>query len=353
MSIKLFAPLQIRDLTFRNRIFVAPMCQYSASDGVPNNWHLVHLGSRAVGGAALVIAEATSVTDIGRISPADLGIWNDKQVEAFKPITSFIKDQGAIPGIQLAHAGRKASTKIPWQGHGKVENGGWTPVGPSNTPFSASYPVPRELSTKEVEQVVTDFVTAARRAKEAGFQVVEIHMAHGYLLHEFLSPISNIRSDIYGGSLENRMRLPLKVAAAVREAWPSGWPVFVRISATDWAESGGWDVEQSVVLAKELKNIGIDMIDCSSGGTLERPVIPLGPGYQVPFAARIRKEAGIATSAVGLITTAKQSEAILENGEADAISMARELLRDPYFPMHAAKELGAEIQWPSQYLRAK
>ncbi|MGC3943692.1 MAG: NADH:flavin oxidoreductase/NADH oxidase [Chryseolinea sp.] len=353
MSAKLFAPLKIRDLTFRNRIFVAPMCQYSAKDGVPNNWHLVHLGSRAVGGAALVIAEATSVTDIGRISPADLGIWNDEQVEAFKPITAFIKDQGAIPGIQLAHAGRKASTKIPWQGHGKVDSGGWTPVGPSNTPFSATYPIPRELSAAEVEQVVSDFVTAAHRAKEAGFQVVEIHMAHGYLLHEFLSPISNVRTDMYGGSLENRMRLPLKVAAAVRDAWPSGWPVFVRISATDWAESGGWDVEQSVVLAKELKKIQIDMIDCSSGGTLERPVIPLGPGYQVPFSARIRKEANIATSAVGLITTAKQSESILENGEADAISMARELLRDPYFPMHAAKELGAEIQWPSQYLRAK
>lgn len=352
MSSKLFTPITLRELSFRNRIFVAPMCQYSAIDGVPNNWHLVHLGSRAVGGAALVIAEATAVADIGRISPADLGIWNDAQVEAFKPITTFIKEQGAVPGVQLAHAGRKASTKIPWKGSGKVEAGGWTPVAPSDIPFSATYPVPKALSTEEVETVVHDFVAAAKRAEAAGFQVVEIHMAHGYLLHEFLSPLSNQRKDEYGGSLENRMRLPLKVAKAVREVWPASWPVLVRISATDWAE-GGWDIDQSVALAKGLKAVGIDMIDCSSGGTVERPSIPLGPGYQVPFSARIRKEAGIPTSAVGLITTAAQSEAILANGEADAISMARELLRDPYFPMHAAKELGADISWPSQYLRAK
>ena len=352
MSTHLFSTLRLREVTFRNRIFVAPMCQYSAIEGVPNNWHLVHLGSRAVGGAALVIAEATAITDVGRISHADLGIWNDAQVEAFKPITKFINDQGAIAGIQLAHAGRKASTKIPWQGHGKVEEGAWTPVAPSGTPFSATYPIPRELSADEVEEVVRDFVSAANRAKEAGFQVIEIHMAHGYLLHEFLSPLSNQRQDIYGGSLDNRMRLPLKVAAAVRDAWPAEWPVFVRISATDWTE-GGWDVEQSVVLAKALKVIGIDMIDCSSGGNVERATIPLGPGYQVSFAARIRKEAAIPTSAVGLITSAKQAEAILENGEADAISMARELLRDPYFPMHAAKELGGEVHWPNQYVRAK
>jgi 2,4-dienoyl-CoA reductase-like NADH-dependent reductase (Old Yellow Enzyme family) len=352
MSVKLFSPIKLRELVFRNRIFVAPMCQYSAVDGVPNNWHLVHLGSRAVGGAALVIAEATAVTDIGRISPADLGIWNDAQTEAFKPITEFIKRQGALAGIQLAHAGRKASTKIPWQGHGKVDAGGWTPVAPSGTPFSATYPIPRELSLPELKQVVDDFVAAAKRAKEAGFQVVEIHMAHGYLLHEFLSPLSNERKDGYGGSLENRLRLPLEVAAAVRAAWPAEWPVIVRISATDWTE-GGWDVHQSVTLAKELKTIGIDMIDCSSGGNVERAAIPLGPGYQVSFAAQIKKEAQIATSAVGLITSAKQAEAILENEEADAISMARELLRDPYFPMHAARELGAEHQWPNQYLRAK
>lgn len=352
MSPKLFTPLPIRGLTFRNRIFVAPMCQYSAVDGVPNHWHLVHLGSRAVGGAALVIAEATAVTDIGRISAADLGIWNDVQVEAFKPITAFIQEQGAVAGIQLAHAGRKASTKIPWKGQGKAEEGGWTPVAPGALPFSDSYPIPRALAHEEVEQVVDDFVAAAARSLAAGFQVVEIHMAHGYLLHQFLSPLSNQRTDEYGGTLANRMRLPIKVAKAVREFWPEKWPVFVRISATDWAD-GGWDIQQSVELAKRLKETGIDMIDCSSGGTVARPVIPLGPGYQVPFAAQIRREVGIATSAVGLITTARQAEEILNNGEADAVSMARELLRDPYFPMHAAKELGVDIAWPNQYLRAK
>lgn len=352
MPATLFSTLQLRDLTFRNRIFVSPMCQYSAVDGVPNNWHLVHLGSRAVGGAALVIAEATAVTDIGRISHADLGIWNDEQAEAFKPITHFIKEQGAIAGIQLAHAGRKASTKIPWQGQGKVTEGAWTPVAPSDKPFSASYPIPRALTLSEIDDVVSDFVAAAKRALQAGFQVIEVHMAHGYLLHEFLSPLSNQRTDEYGGSLENRMRLPLRVAAAVREIWPARWPLFVRVSATDWAD-GGWDIEQSITLIKALKAIGIDLIDCSSGGTVERPVIPLGPGYQVPFSAQIRKETGIATSAVGLITSATQAEAILNNDEADAICMARELLRDPYFPMHAAKELGADVHWPSQYLRAK
>jgi len=352
MSAKLFSPLTLRELTFKNRIFVAPMCQYSAVDGVPNHWHLVHLGSRAVGGAAIVIAEATAITDIGRISPADLGIWNDEQVEAFKPITKFIREHGAVAGVQLAHAGRKASTKIPWQGSGKVEAGGWTPVAPSSVPFSATYPIPRALSGQEVDDVVTDFVEAARRALAAGFEVVEIHMAHGYLLHQFLSPLSNQRTDAYGGSLENRMRLPLRVAQAVRDFWPANLPVFVRISATDWAE-GGWDLNQTLELAKGLKSAGIDLIDCSSGGTVERPSIPLGPGYQVPFAARIRRDIGIPTSAVGLITTATQCETILQNEEADAISLARELLRDPYFPMHAAKELKSDTAWPSQYLRAK
>lgn len=352
MSALLFSPLTLRELTFKNRLFVAPMCQYSAVDGVPNDWHLVHLGSRAVGGAALVIAEATAVTDIGRISPADLGIWNDAQVEAFKPIAKFISEQGSVPGIQLAHAGRKASTEIPWKGHGKVETGGWTTVAPSEIPFSSSYPIPRPLSSVQVQAVIDDFVAAAQRAKAAGFQVVEIHMAHGYLLHQFLSPLSNQRTDDYGGPLANRMRLPLEVAKAVRRTWPSQWPVFVRISATDWFD-GGWDIHQSIELAKALKDAGIDMLDCSSGGTVERPAIPLGPGYQVPFAAEIRREGGIPTSAVGLITTARQAESILANGEADAISMAREFLRDPYFPMHAAKELGADITWPDQYLRAK
>ncbi len=355
MTAKLFTPLQLRELTFKNRIFVSPMCQYSAIDGVPNHWHLVNLGSRAVGGAALVTAEATAVKDIGRISPSDLGIWNDQQVEAFKPITQFILEQGAIPGIQLAHAGRKASTSIPWKGHGRVEvkDSGWVPEAPSAIPFSSTYHTPKEIPTTEIEGIVKSFVDATKRAEKAGFQVVEIHMAHGYLLHQFLSPLSNQRKDEYGGSLENRMRLPLKVAAAVRNAWPAKWPVMVRISATDWAPEGGWDPEQSVVLAKELKKIGIDMIDTSTGGILERPSIPLGPGYQVPFAEQIRKEAGIPTSAVGLITNAKQAEEILSKGKADAISLARELLRDPYFPLHAAKELGVEIVWPKQYERAK
>ncbi len=347
--------MQLRELTFKNRIFVSPMCQYSAVDGVPNHWHLINLGSRAVGGAALVTVEATAVKDIGRISPADLGIWNDKQVEAFKPITQFIKDQGAIPGIQLAHAGRKASTSIPWKGQGRVEvkDGGWTPEAPSAIPFSATYPVPKEIPTNEIDGIVKSFEDATKRAEAAGFEVVEIHMAHGYLLHEFLSPLSNQRKDEYGGSLENRMRLPLKVAAAVRKTWPTKWPVMVRISATDWAPEGGWDIEQSVVLAKELKKLDIDIIDTSSGGTLERPSIPLTAGYQVPFSERIRKEAGIPTSAVGLITTAKHAEEILTEGKADAISLAREMLRDPYFPLHAAKELGVNIAWPKQYERAK
>jgi 2,4-dienoyl-CoA reductase-like NADH-dependent reductase (Old Yellow Enzyme family) len=351
---KLFTPLSLRELTFKNRIFVSPMCQYSAVDGVPNNWHLVHLGGRAVGGAALVVVEATAVKDIGRISPDDLGIWNDQQMEAFKPITQFIVEQNAVPGIQLAHAGRKASTYTAWKGHGRVEtkDGGWTPEAPSAIPFSASYHVPKEIPSNEIESIVNDFVLAANRAEKAGFHVVEIHMAHGYLLHEFLSPLSNQRKDEYGGSLENRMRFPLKVATAVRKAWPSKWPVFVRISVTDWATEGGWDLEQSIVLVNELKKIGIDLIDCSTGGLLEKVSIPIGPGYQVQFASRIRQE-GVATSAVGLITNAKQAEEILSKEEADAISLARAFLRDPYFPLHAAKELGVDVTWPKQYERAK
>jgi len=355
MSVLLFSPLTLRQLTFKNRIFVSPMCQYSATDGVPDNWHLVHLGSRAVGGAALVMAEATAIKDIGRISPGDLGIWNDEQVEAFKPITKFILEQGAVPAIQLAHAGRKASTMIPWHGNKKVEpeDGGWIPEAPSAIEFSAEYPMPKEMSETEIENLVNDFVSAAIRAKKSGFQVVELHMAHGYLLHEFLSPISNKRTDSYGGSLENRMRLPLMIASAVRAVWPVELPLFARISATDWASEGGWNLEQSIVLSKALKEIGVDLIDCSSGGTLERASIPVGLGYQVPFAEAIRKEVNIATSAVGLITSAQQAETILQDGKADIISLAREFLRDPYFPMHAAKELGVDISWPKQYERAK
>lgn len=355
MTTSLFAPLTLRGITFKNRIFVAPMCQYSAEDGVPNNWHLVHLGSRAVGGAALVMVEATAVKDIGRISPADLGIWNEQQVEAFKPITKFIEENGAVPAIQLAHAGRKASTTKPWVGHQKVEvnEGGWIPEAPSAIPFSSKYHIPRELSREEIKSLVDDFVAAAQRAKDAGFKVIELHAAHGYLLHEFLSPLSNQRNDEYGGSLENRMRFPLAVAKALRETWPVEWPVIARISATDWAEEGGWDIEQSVVFAKELKKIGIDMIDCSSGGTLERATIPVGPGYQVPFSERIKNEVGIPTSAVGIIVSGQQAEKILSEGKADVVSIAREFLRDPYFPLHAAKELGVDVPWPVQYERAK
>ena len=355
MTPLLFTPLKLRGLTFKNRIFVSPMCQYSSVEGVPNNWHLVHLGSRAVGGAAMVTVEATAVRDTGRISPGDLGIYNEKQVEAFRPITQFIREHGAIAGIQLAHAGRKASMGAPWQGGKRVEisDGGWIPEAPSAIPFAPHYHTPKELSIAEIDDIVDDFVNAAKRALEAGFQVIEIHMAHGYLLNEFLSPLSNHRKDEYGGPIENRMRLPLSVAKAVREVWPTELPILVRISATDWAPEEGWDLDQSLVLTRALIKAGIDMIDCSSGGTLEHPVIPLGPGYQVPFAERIRKDTGIPTSAVGLIVNAAQAEAILREGKADVVSMAREFLRDPYFPLHAAKELGVDVPWPAQYLRAK
>ncbi|MBY0370244.1 NADH:flavin oxidoreductase/NADH oxidase [bacterium] len=351
---KLFSPLSLRGLTFKNRIFVSPMCQYSATDGVPNDWHLVHLGSRAVGGAALVMAEATAVRAIGRISPSDLGLWNEIQQKAFGPITRFIKAQGAIAGIQLAHAGRKASL-TPFSDKQRVEvsAGGWVPEAPSAIPFSAVSPTPREMGEADLRSVLEDFVAATRRAEAAGFEVVELHMAHGYLLHEFLSPLSNTRQDGYGGSLENRMRFPLEIAGAVRKIWPSKLPLFVRISATDWAPQGGWDLDQSLVLAAELKKLGVDLIDCSSGGTLEKPQIPVKPGYQVPFSQAIREKVGIATNAVGLITEAHQAEDILQKGHADTISLAREFLRDPYFPLHAARALGVELVWPQQYERAK
>ncbi len=354
-SPKLFTPFRLREIVFKNRIFVSPMCQYSAIDGVANHWHLVHLGGRAVGGAALVMAEATAVKAIGRISPADTGIWNEAQVEAFRPIARFLLEQGAVPAIQLAHAGRKASMGAPWEGDSRIEvgAGGWVPEAPSAVAFSEKYPLPREIPSAEIPALVGDFVAAAERAQRAGFQVVELHMAHGYLMHEFLSPLSNQRRDAYGGSLENRMRFPLQVAEAVRQVWPARWPVFARISATDWADAGGWDLEQSIAFARELKRVGIDLIDCSSGGTLAHAKIPAHLGYQVPFSAAIRREAEIPTSAVGLIVSAAQSEAILAQEEADVISIAREFLRDPYFPLHAAKELGAEIPWPKQYERAK
>jgi len=349
----LFSPLQLGDLTLRNRIVVSPMCEYSSVDGAPNDWHLVHLGSRAVGGAGLVFTEASAVSSEGRISPADAGIWNDTQASAWKRITDFIHSQGAASGVQLAHAGRKASTDVPWRGGKPLapENGAWTPVAPSAIAFDAGYATPAALDAQGIQKIIVDFTAAARRAREAGFDVIEIHAAHGYLLHEFLSPLSNRRDDTYGGSLQNRARLLREIVAAVRTEWPAPRPLFVRVSATDWT-SGGWDIDECVELARWLKRDGVDLIDVSSGGNVAHVKIPLGPGYQVPFAARIRREAGIATGAVGLITTAQQAQDILDCGDADIIIMARELLRDPYFPRRAAGELGAKITPPDQYLRA-
>jgi len=350
----LFAPFTLREITFRNRIFVSPMCQYSSHDGMPTDWHLVHLGSRAVGGAGLVMVEATAVTPEGRISPADSGIWSDAHAAAFQRITAFMTDQGAVPAIQLAHAGRKASTPTPWDGDQAVsaEAGGWQPIAPSALPFSPKSPVPWEMTAQDIAHTVAAFRQATQRSLEAGFQVVELHMAHGYLLHEFLSPLSNHRADDYGGSLENRMRLPLEVAAAVRAVWPARYPLFVRISATDWKE-GGWEVEQAVVLCRKLKDLGVDLIDCSSGGLVPDAKVPVAPGYQVPFAHKIKQESGIATGAVGLVTRPEQAEEILATGQADVVLLAREMLRNPYWPLHAARVLGADVPWPKQYVRAK
>ena len=354
MGNNLFSPLTLREITFRNRIFVSPMCQYSSEDGLPTDWHLVHLGSRAVGGAGMVMVEASGVSPEGRISPWDSGIWSSEHAKAFTPIARFIADQGAVPGIQLAHAGRKASTNRPWKGGGPVDeaHGGWQPIAPSAIPFDQKYPVPIAMSVTQIDQVVRQFADAARWSLEAGFQVVEVHAAHGYLLHEFLSPLCNQRSDEYGGSLENRMRFPLRVAEAVREIWPAKWPVFVRISATDWAP-GGWDLPQSIEFSRRLKERGIDLIDCSSGGAVPGQKIPVAPGYQVPFSEAIRKEAGIATGAVGLITEPAQAQEIIASGQADIVLFARELLRDPYWPLHAAAALGVDVPWPVQYERAK
>jgi 2,4-dienoyl-CoA reductase-like NADH-dependent reductase (Old Yellow Enzyme family) len=349
----LFEAATFGDVVLRNRIAVSPMCEYSAVDGVPNDWHLVHLGSRAVGGAGLVFCEASAVSPEGRISPADTGIWNDAQAEAWARINRFVTAQGAVPGMQLAHAGRKAGTAAPWEG-GKplaAGEGAWTAVAPSAIPFDASFATPVALDPAGLAKVVDDFRAATVRARDAGFGVVEIHAAHGYLLHSFLSPLSNTRDDAYGGSLANRARLLRDVVAAVREAWPAPAPLFVRVSATDWA-AGGWDIEECVELARWLKADGVDLVDCSSGGNVAGVTIPVAPGYQVPFAARIRREAGIATGAVGLITTAGQAEAIVARGDADLVLLARELLRDPYFPRRAAAELGATIEAPPQYRRA-
>jgi 2,4-dienoyl-CoA reductase-like NADH-dependent reductase (Old Yellow Enzyme family) len=351
---KLFTPLKLRGIELKNRIVVSPMCEYSSEDGFAGNWHLVHLGSRAVGGAALVIAEATAVSPEGRISAGDLGIWKDDHIEKLKEITGFISGQGAVPGIQLAHAGRKASTAIPWQGGHplSIAKGGWEIVAPSAIPFSAESQTPKTLDQAGIDKVVGDFKAAAQRALRAGFKIIEIHAAHGYLINEFLSPLSNQRTDKYGGSFENRIRLLLEVIAAIRSVWPDELPLFVRISSSDWVEKG-WTITDSIALAKLLKEKGIDLIDCSSGGLIPNAVIPAGPGYQVPFAEQIRKEAGIPTGAVGIITEPLQAETILAAGQADLIVMAREFLRDPYFPLHAAHELDAEIKWPVQYERAK
>ena len=330
MTRKLFTPLHLRGVEFRNRIFVSPMCQYSCTDGVPNDWHLVHLGSRAIGGAGLVLTEATAVIPEGRISPSDTGLWNDTQANAFKRITAFIESQGAVPGIQLAHAGRKASTAVPWKDRQPVaiRDGGWQTVAPSAIPFEAEHPVPHELSAQEIEQLIKQFAEAAKRALMAGFKVVEIHMAHGYLLHEFLSPITNHRQDEFGGGFENRTKVPLKVAEAVRKVWPESLPLFVRISSTDWVDKG-WDLPQSIAFSRYLHDMGVDLIDCSSGGLVPDAQIPVGSGYQVPFSAAIRREGGIPTAAVGLVVNAQQAEQILVCEEADAVVLARAMLRDP------------------------
>ncbi|MFT3932298.1 MAG: NADPH dehydrogenase NamA [Chitinophagaceae bacterium] len=351
---KLFSSLTIKSVTFKNRIAVSPMCEYSAVDGFANEWHLVHLGSRAIGGAGLIITEATAVSPEGRISPADLGIWKNAHLEKLKQLVSFIHQHGAVAGIQLAHAGRKASCALPWKGGKQLSKdaGGWQTVAPSAIGFYDTDALPESLSEEGINKVKQDFVAATKRALDAGFKVVEIHGAHGYLIHEFLSPLTNTRTDNYGGSFENRIRLLLEITEAVQTVWPKENPLFVRISATDWAPNG-WNEEESVKLAAILKEKGVDLVDTSSGGLVSTQKINIGPGYQVPFAEKIKKEAGILTGAVGLITTAKQAEEILANEQADIILLARELLRDPYFPLHAAKELGADIDWPVQYQRAK
>ncbi|MDF5716364.1 MAG: NADH:flavin oxidoreductase/NADH oxidase [Rhizonema sp. NSF051] len=350
----LFEPLTIGSVTFRNRIAVAPMCQYSSTDGYANDWHLVHLASRAVGGAGLVLTEAAAVEPRGRISPQDLGIWSDGHIEALAKCVALIHNLGAIAGIQLAHAGRKASTAAPWEG-GKAVNesaGGWRPlVSSSAIAFSEKHPIPEALNIEEIQQTISAFVQAAKRSVEAGFKVIEIHAAHGYLLHQFLSPISNQREDEYGGSFENRTRLLREVAQRVREVLPEGYPLWVRISATDWVENG-WDIEQSIALSDKLKSLGVDLIDCSSGGNLPHVKVPSGPGYQTVFASQIRNEANILTGAVGLITSPEQADHIIRTGQADIVLLARELLRNPYWPSEAAKKLGQNKVWPVQYERA-
>jgi 2,4-dienoyl-CoA reductase-like NADH-dependent reductase (Old Yellow Enzyme family) len=350
----LFEPIKIRSIELKNRIVVSPMCEYSSVDGFANDWHLVHLGSRAVGGAGLVFTEATAVTDVGRISPEDLGIWKDEHIDFLKRITSFIEEQGSVPGIQLAHAGRKASHHRPWEG-GKAltkEEGAWQTIGPSAIPYKEEEPSPVAMTKKDIEQLKNDFRLAAVRAAKAGFKIIEIHAAHGYLLNEFMSPLSNHRTDEYGGIFENRIRIIVELIDVIREVWDESLPLFVRISCIEWVE-GGWTIDDSIRFAHVIKNKGVDVIDCSSGGNSHFQKIETGPMYQVPFAEKIKKESGIKTGTVGLITTAQQAESILQNQQADLIILARQLLREPYFPLHAARELGVVLKWPSQYERAK
>ena len=350
----LFTSFALRGTTLRNRVVVSPMCQYSSEDGFANDWHLVHLGSRAVGGAGLVLTEATAVEPRGRISPRDLGIWKDEHVPMLERIASFIKGQGGVAGIQLAHAGRKASVDVPWAGGAPVgpSQGGWIPVGPSAIPYAEGSPVPHELSEKDITEVAAAFARAAGRARKAGFRVAELHFAHGYLVHEFLSPLSNQRKDRYGGSFENRTRIAREISRAVRAAWPEDAPLLARLSCSDWAP-GGWDIDESVQLAAGLKEDGVDVIDCSSGGNVHSAKFESGPGYLVPYAERIRREAGVPTAAVGFITSPQQADQILRSGQADLVVMARQLLREPYWPLRAAAELKADGPWPKQYLRAR
>jgi 2,4-dienoyl-CoA reductase-like NADH-dependent reductase (Old Yellow Enzyme family) len=350
----LFSPITIKNISLKNRIVVSPMCQYSAVDGYASDWHLVHLGSRAVGGAGLIIQEATSVSPEGRISPGDLGIWSDDHLPMLKRITDFIHENGSIAGIQLAHAGRKASFDAPWKGSKCLteEEGGWIPYAPSAIPFNDGDTVPHELSIEDIEKLKADFRSATERSLAAGYKVIELHAAHGYLIHQFFSPLSNTRTDQYGGSFENRIRFLLETLEAVQEVWPSENPLFVRISATDWAE-GGWTAEDSVELAKILKEKGVDLIDCSSGGLVSYQKIPVFAGYQVQFAEAVKSGSGMLTAAVGLITEPQQAEDILQESKADLIFLARELLRDPYFPLHAATALNEDVKWPDQYDRAK
>jgi 2,4-dienoyl-CoA reductase-like NADH-dependent reductase (Old Yellow Enzyme family) len=351
---RLFAPLKIRSITLKNRIVVSPMCQYSSEDGFATDWHLVHLGSRAIGGAALVFTEATAVSPEGRISPHDLGIWKDEHIVQLKKITNFITQQGSVPGIQLAHAGRKASTSRPWEGDKliPVSEGGWKTVSASAIPFSEDKDTPTELTQQGINGIIADFIAATKRALEAGFKVIEIHGAHGYLINEFTSPLSNKRTDKYGGSFDNRIRFLIEIIEAIRSVWPQDNPLFLRISASDWTEDG-WTVEDSVKLAGIVKDKGVDLMDCSSGGVIPNVKIPAKEGYQVPFAEAVHKT-GILTGAVGVIVSPEQAEEILSKEQADLIFLARELLRDPYFPLRAARELEYDdIPWPVQYERAK